>query len=258
MKGDDGRVLVAGFNDGIQALSPEERAMVDAVPDDSAEMLKTFGIAGPSKAFPRLQDALQYPTLNVRGLVSAHVGAGARTIIPDRATAAMDIRLVKETRPDDLVEKVRAHVRAQGYYLVDGEPTDSVRAMHSKIAAIAVSETPTERLPDVAARSAGEAHRRWPHEGVRCSTGAASDARRHGPDCALHRCSRLSSGPRADGQLRQQSARGERESQAWAPVSGDRDNRGDPAELTTESVKSDVGSPKCGSLKGEVGSRSWK
>jgi len=143
MKDDDGRVLVSGFNDGIQPLSSEERALVEAVPDDSADMLKTFGIAAPSTAFPRLQDALQYPTLNVRGLVSAHVGAGARTIIPDRATAAMDIRLVKETRPADLVEKLRAHVRAQGYVLVDGEPTDSVRATHAKIAAIAVSESPT-------------------------------------------------------------------------------------------------------------------
>jgi acetylornithine deacetylase/succinyl-diaminopimelate desuccinylase-like protein len=143
MKDDNGRVLVSGFNDGIQPLSAEERAMVDAVPDDSADMLKTFGIAAPSAAFPRLQDALQSPTLNVRGLVSAYVGAGARTIIPDRATAAMDIRLVKETRPGDLVEKLRAHVRAQGYHLVGGEPTDSVRAAHTKIAMIAVSETPT-------------------------------------------------------------------------------------------------------------------
>ena len=87
-------------------------------------MLQTFGVAAPEQAFPRLQDALQYPTLNVRGLTSAHVGAGARTIIPDRATAAIDIRLVKETRAADLVEKVRAHVRAQGYHLVDGEPDD--------------------------------------------------------------------------------------------------------------------------------------
>ncbi len=52
MKDDDGRVLVAGFNDGIQPLSPEERAMLDAVPDDAADMLKTFGIAGPSRAYP--------------------------------------------------------------------------------------------------------------------------------------------------------------------------------------------------------------
>ena len=79
----------------------------------------------------------------MRGLVSAHVGAGARTIIPDRATAAMDIRLVKETSPANLVDKLRAHVRAQGFHLVDGEPTDADRAAYSKLAAIAVSESPT-------------------------------------------------------------------------------------------------------------------
>lgn len=136
MKGDDGRVLVPGFYDGVAPLTKEERALVDAVPDDSAEMLKSFGIASPEPAFPKLQDAMQYPTLNVRGLVSAHVGAGARTIIPDRATASIDIRLVKETRGADLVEKIRAHVRRQGYHLVEGEPDDAARATHPRIARI--------------------------------------------------------------------------------------------------------------------------
>jgi len=143
MSDDDGRVLVAGFNDGIAPLTPEERKMLDDVPGDAAAVLKTFGLAAPSKAFPRLQDALQYPTLNVRGLVSAHVGAGARTIIPDRATAAMDIRLVKETSPASMVEKLRAHARAQGYHLVDGEPTDADRATYTKLAAMTVSASPT-------------------------------------------------------------------------------------------------------------------
>jgi acetylornithine deacetylase/succinyl-diaminopimelate desuccinylase-like protein len=143
MKDDDGRVLVNGFYDGIAPLSAEERRMLDDVPDDSARMLKTFGVAAPERGFVKLQDAVQYPTLNVRGLVSAHVGAGARTIIPDRATAAIDIRLVKETLPADLVQKVRVHVKAQGYELVDGEPSDDVRAAHGKIASVAVSETPT-------------------------------------------------------------------------------------------------------------------
>lgn len=143
MKSDDGKVMVAGFYDGIAPLSAGERAMLDAVPDDSARMLKTFGIAAPEQRFPKLQDAVQVPTLNVRGLVSAHVGAGARTIIPDRATAAIDIRLVKETRGQDLLDKVRAHVRAQGYFLVDGEPDDAARAAYGKLARIAVSETIT-------------------------------------------------------------------------------------------------------------------
>ena len=143
MKNDDGKVTVAGFYDGIAPLGADERAMLDAVPDDSARMLKTFGVAAPERGFPKLQDAVQVPTLNVRGLVSAHVGAGARTIIPDRATAAIDIRLVKETRGQDLLERVKAHVRAQGYFLVDGEPDDAVRAAHGKLARIAVSETIT-------------------------------------------------------------------------------------------------------------------
>ena len=143
MKNDDGRVTVAGFYDGIAPLTPEERALLDAVPDDASRMLATFGVAAPERAFPKLQDAFQQPTLNVRGLVSAHVGAGARTIIPDRATAAVDLRLVKETPGAALVDKVRAHVTAQGYHLVDGEPDDATRAKYSKLARVAVSETIT-------------------------------------------------------------------------------------------------------------------
>jgi acetylornithine deacetylase/succinyl-diaminopimelate desuccinylase-like protein len=141
MKQDDGRVTVKGFYDAVAPLSPDEQALLDGVPEDSEQMLRAFGVAEPERAFPRLQAALQSPTLNVRGLVSAHVGAGARTIIPDRATAAIDIRLVKETPAADLVEKVRAHVRAQGYHVIDGEPDDAVRQRHGKIAAIVVSET---------------------------------------------------------------------------------------------------------------------
>lgn len=143
MKNDDGKVTVAGFYDGLAPLTAEERAMLDAVPDDSARMLETFGVAAPERAFGRLQDAVQAPTLNVRGLASAHVGAGARTIIPDSATAAIDIRLVKETRGEDLIEKVKAHVRAQGYVLVDGEPDAAARATHGKLARMTVSDTIT-------------------------------------------------------------------------------------------------------------------
>ena len=144
MKDDDGRVLVAGFNDNLKPLGSGERAMLDAVPDDSARMLKAFGVAAPEKAFERLQDALQYPTLNVRGLTSAHVGAGARTIIPDRATAAIDVRLVKETRAADLVEKIRAHIRGRGFTLVDADPDDRMREQHPRLARLQVSDAPAE------------------------------------------------------------------------------------------------------------------
>jgi acetylornithine deacetylase/succinyl-diaminopimelate desuccinylase-like protein len=63
MKDDQGRILVAGWHDGIAPLTDEERSMIGAVPDASAAMLTAFGVAAPESAYPRLQEALQYPTL---------------------------------------------------------------------------------------------------------------------------------------------------------------------------------------------------
>lgn len=141
MKNDSGRVTVKGFYDAVPPLTAEERAILDAVPDDSARMLATFGVAGPEQAFPKLQDALQYPTLNVRGLASSFVGPNARTIVPDRATAALDIRLVKETSAAELVGKLRAHIEQQGYHLADADPDDATRAKYGKIARLAANES---------------------------------------------------------------------------------------------------------------------
>ena len=91
------------------------------------------------------------------------MGAGARTIIRDRATAAIDLRLVKETPAADLVEKLRGHVRAQGYHLIDGEPDDATRAKHGKLASLVVAETMTSAFrtspSDPQARRVAEALR---------------------------------------------------------------------------------------------------
>jgi len=143
MKSEDGRVTVAGYYDAVPPLTDAERAMLDAVPEDSERVLKAFGVAEPEKAFPKLQYALQYPTLNVRGLSSAYVGAGARTIIPDRAIAALDLRLVKETPADLLLAKLRAHIEKQGYHLVAADPDDSTRARFSRIARLELDSPST-------------------------------------------------------------------------------------------------------------------
>jgi acetylornithine deacetylase/succinyl-diaminopimelate desuccinylase-like protein len=139
LKDDQGRVMVKGYYDALTPLTAEERAMLDAVPEDGPRMLETFGVAAPERAYPKLQDALQHPTLNIRGLASSFVGAGARTIIPDRATAAIDLRLVKETPAPDLVAKLRRHIEQQGFHLVDDEPDAVTRAKHSRLARLTVT-----------------------------------------------------------------------------------------------------------------------
>lgn len=136
MKADDGRVVIEGFYDGIE-LDAATRAVLDAVPDDHEALKRLFGFSLPDRVGTTLQEAIQYPSLNVRGLRSAWVGAEARTIVPDTAIAAIDVRLVKETPADAMYEKVVRHIRAQGYHVVDETPDDATRAAHDKIVQVA-------------------------------------------------------------------------------------------------------------------------
>lgn len=144
MKDDAGNALVTGFYDEVPALAAEEQAMLGAVPGDEARLLKAFGIAEAEQPGMTLQRALLRPTLNVRGLQSAFVGAQARTIIPDRAVAEMDVRTLVETPGERLLARVAAHVRAQGYTLVDAEPDDATRAKHSRLARIEPDPAPLQ------------------------------------------------------------------------------------------------------------------
>lgn len=132
MKGEDGRVKIAGYYDGI-TLSAEDRRALASVPDDEPALIKLFSIGSVDQVGASLQEALQYPSLNVRGLSSSYVGALARTIIPDSATAAIDMRLVKETKGADIQAKVLRHVESQGWFVVQGrDATDAERTSHQK------------------------------------------------------------------------------------------------------------------------------
>ncbi|MEJ2122723.1 MAG: M20/M25/M40 family metallo-hydrolase [Alphaproteobacteria bacterium] len=135
MKDEQGRVVIEGFYDGID-LDAATRRVLDAVPDNEAGLKQLFGISQPDAVGATLQEAIQYPSLNIRGVRSAWVGSEARTIVPDTAVAAIDVRLVKETPPEATLEKILRHVRNQGYYIVDAEPDDATRAAHGKIVRI--------------------------------------------------------------------------------------------------------------------------
>ena len=132
LKQPDGRVAVPGFYDGI-VLSDAERELLDAVPDDEAAILASAGVARADAVAPSLQEALQYPSLNVRGIRAAWVGDEARTIIPPTATAEIDIRLVKESDPERLIGLIRSHIEQLGFHVLDTEPTDEDRANHPKL-----------------------------------------------------------------------------------------------------------------------------
>src|SRR6185312_7287618 len=86
-----------------------------------------------------LQEALQYPSLNIRGMQSADIGAKAANILPSQATAELDLRTVPGAPPAVLTALIEKHIRAKGYYLTAGPPTDAERAQHDKIASFVVA-----------------------------------------------------------------------------------------------------------------------
>ena len=134
-KDDCGRVTVEGFYDGV-VFDEETKAAFASVPDDEAAIRKRIGIAGADCVGTSYQEAINYPSFNIAGIRAADVGASRRTIIPESATAAIGMRTVPATPPARLLALVRAHIEAQGYHLVDGEPTEEERLTYPRLAAM--------------------------------------------------------------------------------------------------------------------------
>jgi acetylornithine deacetylase/succinyl-diaminopimelate desuccinylase-like protein len=77
------------------------------------------------------------PALNIRGLSSSRIGALASNVIPATAMASLDLRLVKGMDHHQTVQRVVEHMRKQGYFVVDHEPTEADRTAHAKVARVA-------------------------------------------------------------------------------------------------------------------------
>lgn len=132
MKDDDGNVVVDGFYDTVAPLGREEREALDRLPDVDAELRRDLGLAW-TEGDGRLNERLLLPSLTVRGLRSGSVGAEARNVIPDRAEAALGVRLVKGNDPTDMLDRVEEHIRDQGFHIVRAEPDLETRLLHPRL-----------------------------------------------------------------------------------------------------------------------------
>jgi acetylornithine deacetylase/succinyl-diaminopimelate desuccinylase-like protein len=139
MKDTEGRVIIDGYYDGI-TLDENAMTVLKSVPDDATSINKNLAIKTPEKVGSFYQEALQYPSLNIRGLGSGWIGNKARTIIPENATAELDLRLVPESDGTRLKDLVKKHIKNQGFYILDTIPTKEQRMAHDKI--MTISERP--------------------------------------------------------------------------------------------------------------------
>lgn len=136
MKDADGRVVIPGFYDDVTPLTPAEQAAVAAVPAADAALKAELGIAGVEGGGRPLAALIQEPSLSILGLRSAEVGERASNVIPPTATAVVDLRLVKGNDHQRQFNRLKAHIRAQGFHVTEAEPTEAERMRHPLIARV--------------------------------------------------------------------------------------------------------------------------
>jgi acetylornithine deacetylase/succinyl-diaminopimelate desuccinylase-like protein len=136
MKDESGRVLIDGYYDDVVPLTQIEKEALALMPDNDAELEHELGITKPENSSKKLVELIHEPSLNIRGLRSAYVGEQAQNVVPEKAEASIDARLVKGEDPQKKFEQIVGFIQKQGFYVIDHEPTMDERRAHARIAKI--------------------------------------------------------------------------------------------------------------------------
>jgi acetylornithine deacetylase/succinyl-diaminopimelate desuccinylase-like protein len=131
LKGPDERIRLPGFYDSVLPPSEKDRQLMATLPDLAAEYQQRYGVKHFLKGLTGGVDLLIAevfePTCTICGLTSGYQGPGSKTVLPARASAKVDFRLVPNQTPDQVLQQLRAHLDEQGFSDVEvtflgGEP----------------------------------------------------------------------------------------------------------------------------------------
>ena len=128
------RVLVEGFYDQVEPLSELEKKAIADAPAVDAALMDELWLGSTDGRPDTLNELITRPSLNIRGMASARVGLTATNIIPATATATLDVRLVKKMSVQRTLDVLREHIRQQGYFVVDTDPSADERRTHARVA----------------------------------------------------------------------------------------------------------------------------
>ncbi len=116
----DGDPAIEGFTAAARPISAGEKAMIAAAAKrmDEAAARKMMGVSrwAHDLGWPEsLERLVSTPTVNIEGLVAGYTGPGGKTVLPHRAVAKLDLRLVPDMTYDGAVAAIRAHLAKRGF-----------------------------------------------------------------------------------------------------------------------------------------------
>src|ERR1700761_1567959 len=141
LKDREGKILIPGFYDDMESPSAEEKAAWKRLPFDEEHYRETE-VGSPAltgeAGYSVLERTWARPTLDVHGMPGGFTGAGAKTVIPARATAKVSMRLVPAMTPKKAFAQYKAFVES----LAPKGVTVEVRMIHSGDAIVVGTDNP--------------------------------------------------------------------------------------------------------------------
>jgi acetylornithine deacetylase/succinyl-diaminopimelate desuccinylase-like protein len=161
LRAPDGKVLIDGFYDDVVPPSDGDVEMLKSLPFEEEAERERLGISEFVGGDTGLELVKRYyfePTCNIAGIVSGFIVPHAsKTVLPKEIMAKLDLRLVPDQDPDDIVDKLRAHLDSRGFSDINIEkfsmehpvrsPADSLVARASVEAASGIFDQPPAIAP---------------------------------------------------------------------------------------------------------------
>lgn len=125
MHDDSGRIAVEGFYDQVLELTDQERRAYAELSYDEENTRKELNVPElfGEEGFSFLERTWARPTLEINGMHGGFQGEGIKTVLPSAASAKITCRLVPDQDPDEIVEKLTAHVQQKAPKGVEVEVT---------------------------------------------------------------------------------------------------------------------------------------
>jgi acetylornithine deacetylase/succinyl-diaminopimelate desuccinylase-like protein len=115
----DGTVLIEGFYDDVRPPSKDDEKQLEALPFEEDMEKERLGIAdfvGKGSGIDFRKRFFFEPTCNIAGIVAGFTVPGrSKTVLPKEAMAKVDMRLVPDQEPNDIIAKLRRHLDKRGF-----------------------------------------------------------------------------------------------------------------------------------------------
>ncbi len=119
LKDADERILIPGFYDNVIPASDVDWDLMHKLPDPADTYKELYGVKeflkGDKRGAALIHQEVFEPTCTICGLTSGYQGPGSKTVLPAVASAKVDFRLVPNQTPAEILEKLRAHLDANGF-----------------------------------------------------------------------------------------------------------------------------------------------